>query len=53
MYCKMCDIAQAQEEISIGHITVYLCKGCYEYIIDKYYEKMCEESVEKYGMENE
>lgn len=43
MYCKICDVGTIAEIIYIGKETIGLCKCCYESIVDKYYEKMCEQ----------
>ena len=45
----MCEVGKIDEHIYIGELHIGLCKGCYESIIDKYYEKMLEELLFKYG----
>ena len=47
MYCKLCDIVQTEDTYRIGKIDMYLCKGCFESLIDKYYESMFNALTEK------
>ena len=41
-YCKLCEIIQIEPRVRIDHPEIVLCQGCYQSILDYFYDAMCD-----------